>query len=158
MVLQCTFAPQIVSSYNLQIPCYFYHENVEQDMCKKRKTLQVVATAINGVMTSEPSMVEFGTILVNTIVEKDITLFNPSECDVFYTLEVHGYENGVQTLFPNSIKGFLIIIQDSELEVIQRARVLPARSNETVKVKACVRHERPYEFRIYYKADSKDLK
>lgn len=76
-------------------------------MSKNRMTLNVNGTAIRGIMTSKPEIVEFGTILVNTIIERDITLFNPAECDIFYTLEIRGTENGEAVYLENNLKGTL---------------------------------------------------
>lgn len=147
--LQCTFAPFAVSQYKLEIPCYFNHEGSEKEL-KKRATLSVIGTAIRGIIQSKPDIVDFETILVNTISERDITLFNPSECDIFYTLEVYKYENGGVYLLSNKLK-------ESEIEVYQHSKVLPARSNTTVKVKACPKTEKSYEFRIFYKADTQEI-
>lgn len=152
--LQCTFAPNIASNYNLKIPCYYYHEQDDQSSAarlgdeKKRATLSVFGKAINGKLSAKPELVDFGTILVNTIVEKEITILNPSECDIFYTIEVLRFVAGqTGSVIASSLK-------DSGLEVNQKSKVLPARSNETIRIKACAGTESEFEYRIFYKADT----
>ena len=41
--------------------------------------------------------------------------------------------------------------------MFQKSKVLPARSNESIKVQACLKTESQYEFEIYYRTDNKHL-
>jgi hypothetical protein len=150
MQLSCTFAPYTVSRYILKIPCYFHHEDIETEVSKKRTSLNVTGLAVKGIITSKPEIVDFQTVLVNTISERDITLFNTSDCDIFYSVEPYMFKDGEIELLSNKLK-------ESEIEVFQKTNVLPARSHETVKVKICLKNEKKYDFRIYYKADTQQI-
>ncbi|KAI8923507.1 hypothetical protein BC831DRAFT_417141 [Entophlyctis helioformis] len=150
-VLTCTFAPNNTSNFILKIPCYYSHELLYENetVARRRASFVVMGRGMLGNVIAKPSIVEFETILVNTAMEREIVLFNPSECDVFYTLEIYRKNPEDNQLFPlpNNIK-------ESELEITQLVKALPARSNQTLKIKACVRNQSRYEFSVFYRIDA----
>ncbi|OAJ44042.1 hypothetical protein BDEG_27330 [Batrachochytrium dendrobatidis JEL423] len=159
--LICTFAPNCTSNYSLVLPCYYSHEitNETSAIVKKKASFTVFGRGIIGTIVAKPQVVDFETILVNTVSEKEILLFNPSECDVFYTLEIyrkkpstgtHGKIDIVEELLENDITV-------SELEIVQKLRSLPARSNQALKIKACVHEQTRQEFHVYYRIQDHTL-
>eukprot|EP00842_Homolaphlyctis_polyrhiza_P005315 jgi/Hompol1/5785/HPOL_004691-RA len=156
--LTCTFAPNTTSNYLLRLPCFYSHELLDEtaSIARRRASFAVIGRGMLGNVIAKPSVVDFDTILVNTIVEREIVLFNPSECDVFYNLKIYrktpevddqGQDQADRVLLENNLK-------ESELEIIQAVKALPARSNQTLKVKACVRDQTRYEFSVYYSIDA----
>lgn len=95
--MSCSFSPVAAKNFVLHIPCYFSHaishDNEHVNHEKRKASLTLIGKGDNALLTSEPQMVDFGAVLVNSIMEKEIVLFNPSECDVFYTLEVYRVQN-----------------------------------------------------------------
>ena len=128
-----------------------FHVDENAVITRRRATLTVMGQGILGVIIAQPALVDFKTILVNTVIEREIILFNPSECDVFYTLEISckagDNEYSLEHRIPNSLR-------ESDLEIVQRQKVLPARSHQTVKVKACVRDQIKYRFSVHYRIDA----
>ncbi|KAI9203276.1 uncharacterized protein BJ171DRAFT_600142 [Polychytrium aggregatum] len=95
--LTCTFTPMSVKNWTLKLPCYYYHESPDSETIIKesgprRTTLTVIGQGTLGRIVSEPKDIDFGAILVNTVVEKEIVLFNRCECDVVYSLEIYRQE------------------------------------------------------------------
>ncbi|KAJ3413734.1 hypothetical protein HDV05_007637 [Chytridiales sp. JEL 0842] len=97
--LECAFLPNAARNWLLRLPCYYFHEiegesqqQVDAGFAdlynRRRTTLTVIGKGITADIVAEPKVVDFGAVLVNTIVEKEIVLFNPSECDLFYDLEI----------------------------------------------------------------------
>jgi cilia- and flagella-associated protein 65 len=136
---------------------------------KGRKiTLTIIGIGATALITADTNMVDFGAILVNDIVEKEVSIFNQADCDVFYDLEVycihkkditHGVagiddaadltqemetmSKEVETLVPNNVR-------DSQIDVQSITDILPARSIHRLKVRACLRDQTERHFRIYY--------
>ena len=151
MQLQCTFAPPSSSQYKLSIPCFYYHD--EKGSSKQRTTLSIHGTGVFGKLSSSPECLDFSHVLINTCIEKEITLFNPSECDVTFTMGVKKIEKDSD----GNIKYRILNnnLQESQIEVVQKLKVLPARSNVSIKVRACLKDEQVHEFLVYYTTDSK---
>ncbi|ORY53838.1 hypothetical protein BCR33DRAFT_674998 [Rhizoclosmatium globosum] len=161
--LTCVFCPNTEKNWLLKIPCYYSLAPEENEtLCEvrsKRTTLTVVGTGTQAAITAEPNVLDFDAILVNTIVEKEIVIFNPSDCDVFYDLEVYRLDlPGMDSVALDGTKDDQILetrvpnsIRESEFEVIESADVFPARSNQVLKIRACVREQYSHEYRIYYK-------
>ncbi|KAJ3030918.1 UNVERIFIED_CONTAM: hypothetical protein HDU68_007279 [Siphonaria sp. JEL0065] len=173
MQLQCIFAPNVEKNWVLKLPCYYSLAPEENETLyesrNKRTTLTVVGTGTRAGIVAEPKLLDFDAILVNTIVEKEIVIFNPSDCDVFYDLEIYkvqpvknevdeedgassgdknnnssGQDVMEEVLVPNSVR-------ESELEIMETTDIFPARSNHVLKLRACVRVQTDHEYRIYYK-------
>lgn len=152
MELECTFAPATNTNYVLKLPCYYFHEDNEKD--KERVTFAVFGKGIYGKLTSSPSKVDFGNVLINTVVEREVVIFNSTECDVHFTLKI-GFtdpqENNKQLhILANDL-------QESEFEILQPSKVIAARSNQTVKIKACLKSEKPYNISVYYKIAKQEI-
>jgi hypothetical protein len=150
--------------------------DIAPEYSKQRTTLTVFGQGAHGEIVAKPTKLDFGIILVNTLSEKDIIISNTSDCDVFYSLEIHSQISsaerevdwqGKTPLRPNSIvgKNFLLSFpnialsqneKDSELETIQHSKLLPARSSQTLKMRACVKEQKDYHFTVYYRIESKD--
>ncbi|KAI8834503.1 hypothetical protein BC829DRAFT_448428 [Chytridium lagenaria] len=75
---------------------------------KHRATLTVIGNTSDSRLKADPQTVDFGAILVNTLSEKEITLYNAADCDVFYNLVVKFSEDLVDHPKPhknNDIEG-----------------------------------------------------
>jgi hypothetical protein len=152
MPLQCTFSPPAASKYILNVPCYYFHDEKRPE--KQRTTLSIYGIGVYGKLSSSPEQLDFTNILINTCVEKEITLFNPSECDIIFTI-------GIKKIIRNKdgSASYEILkndLQESQIEVCQKTKILPARSNESIIVKACLKtlDKSAQEFLIYYSTDS----
>ncbi|KAJ3110075.1 hypothetical protein HK100_003162 [Physocladia obscura] len=133
----------------------------------KRTSLTVIGTGTKAHIVADTKILDFGAVLVNTFVEKDITIFNPSDCDVFYDLEIFciqkrsavtGYLDGENLLNDCSLEqpNFEEIkvsnnLRESEFEILDTRDLFPARSNQILKIRACVRRQAEHEYRIYYR-------
>ncbi|KAJ3219527.1 hypothetical protein HDU67_000472 [Dinochytrium kinnereticum] len=178
--LLCTFTPNIMKSWVLRLPCYYSHEfksdsdqnNDGGDLLRKhRATLTVIGNAADSRLTAEPGTIDFGAILVNTVSEREITLYNTADCDVFYTLSVNKVlkvetgdagdekedQNDAISLSaaaqpkPQELQEIETeLFSGSELEVLHGTDVLPARSKHVLKIRACIRDQIEHVFRIYY--------
>ncbi|KAJ3335278.1 hypothetical protein HDU91_002257, partial [Kappamyces sp. JEL0680] len=153
MELQCTFAPNAATAYNLKIPCYYYHEKKNGET--QRSTLYINGRGAVGSLTASPDLLDFSNVLINTTMERDITLFNPSDCDINFTL-------GIKKLQTDQAgKARLVEIENDllqgEVQIFQKSKILPARSNETIRIRTCLRNKAAYEFHIYYKTDKQKL-
>jgi hypothetical protein len=177
--LECAFLPNAARNWLLRLPCYYFHETndntAEQvsEYQQRRTTLTVIGKGITANIKAEPQVVDFGAILVNTIVEKEIVLFNPSECDLFYDLEVYMLkeippepapegdqdkeeETHTDLVKPLPVKQYEEVlisnnVRESEIDVVQFTDILPARSNHSLKVRACVRSQTQHTFKLYYR-------
>ncbi|KAI9333355.1 hypothetical protein DFJ73DRAFT_963215 [Zopfochytrium polystomum] len=181
----CSFSPVAAKSFLLRLPCYFSHDPPSQEpsissgKAENRATLTVIGKGTTATVVAKPSMVDFGAILVNAIVEKEIMLCNSAECDVFYDLEIYRVQkvqpeiqeatqedadeasqvdgtqegdpakswNETEVLLTNDIRSSVIDIQQS-------TDILPARSHHCLKVRACIRDQTDYHFRVYYRMKS----
>ncbi|KAJ3300829.1 hypothetical protein HK104_000022 [Borealophlyctis nickersoniae] len=205
MDLMCTFAPNSAKNWVLKLPCYYSHETDggqatqshegSPDFSNRRSTLTVVGQGTHGRVVADPSVINLDAILVNTIVERDLVLYNPCDCDVFYTLEIArrrgdlgergekdpaGEDGGEYTgdlmpgddeeVLPNSVRGggqsagslcwenrSRAVETETGLEIIQSTKVLPARSNQTLRVRVCLTEQLQHEFRIYYRLEESAL-
>ncbi|KAH6577222.1 hypothetical protein BASA60_004157 [Batrachochytrium salamandrivorans] len=157
--LTCTFSPNSCSNFEIMLPCYYSHQILDETtlISRKRASFFIKGCGIVGTLVSKLQVVDLETILVDTIVEKEIVIFNPSECDVFYALEIYcktqstsdkGELKSEDKLIENSIK------MGSELEIMQTAKCIPAKSNQALKIKACVHNQTQYEFSVYYHIDA----
>lgn len=108
MEMTCTFAPTSTKHCVLKLPCYYKHEKgdfLEADSVDRRSTLTVLGNGSYGEIKADVDAIDFDVILVNTVTEREITLFNSSNCDVFYSLEIcqsrlggtmeHGHDAGI---------------------------------------------------------------
>ncbi|KAJ3049787.1 hypothetical protein HK097_009215 [Rhizophlyctis rosea] len=165
--LTCTFAPNAPKSWTLRIPCYYSHEqkvvdakssesDVLPDFNERRTTLLVAGRGTHGKIVTDPDTIDLGPVLVNTIVERDMVVYNPCECDVFYSLQVarkrkrkdveaeeKEREDDGEEALPNNVK-------NAGLEIAQISRVLPARSQQTLRIRLCLTEQVLHEFKIYY--------
>ncbi|KAJ3320632.1 hypothetical protein HDV06_005150 [Boothiomyces sp. JEL0866] len=151
--LQCTFAPATTTNYVLKLPCYYFHEDDAKD--RERVTFAVFGKGIYGKLTSSPEKVDFGNVLINTMVEREVVIFNSTECDVQFSLKIGYVEteegNGKPIrILPNNL-------QESEFEILQPSKIIAARSNQTVKIKACLKSEQAYNISVYYKIDKQEI-
>jgi hypothetical protein len=156
--IHCTFAPNAAAHYTFKVPCYYSHEPMENnfEINSKRSTLTVSAKSIVGSITSSTSLVDFGTILVNNNAERDVTLFNSTECDMFYSLVLHRVDiNGAETVVQNDIKSLVHLTLESEVEVLQVSKVLPARSTQFATLRTYIREAKSSNYKLYYVSDSK---
>ncbi len=101
-------------------------------------------------LTVTPALLDFSNILINTTMELELILFNPSDCDIHFNLGVQKiiHEEGQfkSINLPNNLV-------EGEIQVVQKSNVLPARSNETIMVKACLKSDVAQTFQIYYQRD-----
>ena len=58
------------------------------DFNERRTTLLIAGRGTHGKIVTDPDVIDLGPVLVNTIVERDMVVYNPCECDVFYSLQV----------------------------------------------------------------------
>ncbi|KAJ3381899.1 hypothetical protein HDU84_004761 [Entophlyctis sp. JEL0112] len=116
----------------------------------KRSSLTVMASGIKAEITPNAKSLPFGAILVNTIVEQEMTIFNHGECDIFYDLEIHGVDDSensasdIENILPNNIR-------ESEIEITNAADSFPSRSKQVLRVRACLREQIQRLFRVYYR-------
>ncbi|KAJ3221474.1 hypothetical protein HK099_003484 [Clydaea vesicula] len=159
--LSCTFAPTFAKSWAIRIPCYYNHQNEElagqttnivpsilSPHTQRRATFTVMGLGVFGKISTEiKNNLDFGPCLVNTIVEKEIRIFNPCECDVYFKVEAKS-ANSRQSLFlPKSSK-------NDELEIVQSSNMLPARSHQNLKIKCCLKNSGEHNFIISYILES----
>jgi hypothetical protein len=147
--LCCTFAPTTANLHTLKIPCYYVHG--AENEAKRRSTFIVIGEGIFGELNASPANLSFDNVLINTTMEKEITIFNPSACDVNYSLIAQR-----KTISADGTSHMVALkdeFPESELQILQKSSILPARSNTTVKIKVCLKNEAFYEFKILYKMD-----
>ncbi|KAI8813741.1 hypothetical protein BJ742DRAFT_377453 [Cladochytrium replicatum] len=96
IVMRCTFAPSAAKDWVLKIPCHYVHQDdssasaiTDHEVSHRRTSLTVIGEGIMGRIVSIPPVLEFGPTLVNAVTEREITLWNQSECDMEYYLEVY---------------------------------------------------------------------
>ncbi|KAJ3177806.1 hypothetical protein HK101_010188 [Irineochytrium annulatum] len=91
MELVCTFSPTFTKNWVLRLPCYYFldTETDSPTADSRKETLTVIGQGTSARLSCEEEAIDFGAILVNTAVEKDLSLYNSHECDVFYALEVY---------------------------------------------------------------------
>ncbi|KAJ3105560.1 hypothetical protein HDU97_007902 [Phlyctochytrium planicorne] len=165
--LVCTFSPNIMKNWILRIPCYYSHDVEdaadEKDLMlkKRRVTLTVVGNAADSRLVAQPQIVDFGAILVNTISDREITLHNTADCDVFYSLaiskvvmpeqanEITEHEIYAKQLMAQEVNE-IDVHDSSEIEILQTTDVLPARSKHSLKIRACIHEQTNQMFRLYY--------
>ncbi|KAJ3334134.1 hypothetical protein HDU76_008596 [Blyttiomyces sp. JEL0837] len=191
-VLTCTFSPNTAKKWVLRLPCFYYHDvetigsgsndAISWNTQKRRTTLTIIGRGTTASIRAEPKLVDFGAVLINTAIEKEITITNIEECDIFYDLEIYAVEKApeaekredevdedmevstdakkagaanpaqetcaevaeIEQLVPNNIR-------TSCLEIQQQKDVLPARSNQVLKIRTRVREQVSHHFRVYYK-------
>ncbi|KAJ3035518.1 hypothetical protein HDV00_003672 [Rhizophlyctis rosea] len=168
--LTCTFAPNAPRSWVMRIPCYYSHEyrdettlqpDVAPDFNERRTTLLIAGRGTHGKIVTDPDIIDLGPVLVNAIVERDMIVYNPCECDVFYSLQVARKrkrkdieakeenklaKEEVEELLPNNVKS-------AGLEIAQLSRVLSARSQQTLRIRLCLTEQVLHEFKIYYRLE-----
>jgi hypothetical protein len=91
ITLNCTFSPQTDIDYCIRIPCFYSHDifgmlTNKLDKEVRRTTFVVHGQGVYGKLTTSMDTLEFQNILVNTVMEDDITVFNPSYCDIFFSI------------------------------------------------------------------------
>ncbi|KAJ3349706.1 hypothetical protein HDU83_000324 [Entophlyctis luteolus] len=117
---------------------------------EQKFSLTVMASGIKAEITPNAKSLPFGAILVNTIVEQEMTIFNHGECDIFYDLEIHGVDDSensasdIENILPNNIR-------ESEIEITNAADSFPSRSKQVLRVRACLREQIQRLFRVYYR-------
>ncbi|KAJ2994628.1 hypothetical protein HDV02_001454 [Globomyces sp. JEL0801] len=148
MELQCIFSPTISTYYNLKIPCYYFHE--AEDSSKQRATFVVNGRGMHGELRVEKDTIDFENILINTLTEKEVIVYNPSDCDIYYSLELKDSQNNLIARSNDTTKG-------SEFQIVQKSNYLASRSHEAVRVKACLKSERKYEMNFFYKISRQEI-
>jgi hypothetical protein len=149
--LTCIFAPSTETNYNLKIPCYFSHDSA--DIEQRRATFAITGTGVVGNLTCSTDTLVFDNILVNTITESEVTIFNPSPCDIYYSIYLNSKAviNDVITVIENCSSL-------DELEISVKSKILPARSSGTLKIKLCLKTQSLYEFGVNYKIEKSATK
>jgi hypothetical protein len=100
-------------------------------------------------VTKSKDIVNLGPCLVNTVVAKEVSLCNPCECDVYFKLiAVKVSDSNEDEILENDLNV-------SELEIIQKSNIIPARSNQSLSLRACLKSADAYRFNIYYIIDCK---
>ncbi|KAJ1562128.1 hypothetical protein HK405_015525, partial [Cladochytrium tenue] len=171
-MLTCFLSPVAARSFLLRLPCYFSHgrtvessgHSVESAERVYRTTLTVVGKGALATLVADPTNVEYGAVLVNAIVEREVAIFNPSESDVFYDLEIYR----VTTTEPQFVEPtdddasaaalprvevetrLCNDVRLSEIDILQSTDILPARSRQFIKIRVCIREQTEHRFRIYY--------
>lgn len=162
--MNCVFSPKDNKSWVLKIPCFYYHsdkESAENDSLasQKKTTLSVLCSGSTGSIICDLKNIDFGVILVNTVSEKDIILYNTSECDLNYALEIHeSLEGGAyskvdpdsKSRFPRNLKICSSSLSDSLTSSHHSYDVLPARSRQILKLQAHPKQDRLYNFKVFY--------
>jgi hypothetical protein len=100
-------------------------------------------------VTKSRDVVDFGPCLVNTVVAKEVSLCNPCECDVYFKLFA------VKVIDSNEDQILVDDLESSELEIIQKSNIIPARSNQNISLRACLKSADAYRFKIFYILDCK---
>ncbi|KAI8822927.1 uncharacterized protein EV422DRAFT_585444 [Fimicolochytrium jonesii] len=186
MEFECSFAPNAVRNWVMKLPCYFCHEPDEssdgrpQDMTKRRSTLTVIGQGINGSMEASPDVLDLGAVLVNSIIERDVLLSNPTACDALYELEITRKTRKPQQRSENRSKDNLSRrskddlsrrgdaaeslehtvsgpFEECGIEIKQLYPILPARSHQALRVKLCLREQQKHEFTVYYRLKLQSL-
>jgi hypothetical protein len=76
-------------------PLFFYPQfvglakNEFEHFSIKRATLLIIGHGVFGELKCNHAAIDFNDILIDTLTEQDITIYNPSDCDVHYTLEMY---------------------------------------------------------------------
>jgi hypothetical protein len=156
----CTFAPLNTKNWVLKIPCYYHHEG-NSDI-PHRETFTVFGKGNIGSIKASPQKVDFGVILVNTNADRDIVISNPSECDLYFAVEIVMEKS--HSVTPSSTRSeanldllkaekgnFYRLISGNELQISLMKKLLPAHSNQTLKLTACVKEQREYKFTVFYR-------
>ena len=169
--MTCVFYPKDNKSWVLKIPCYYYHTckesgNTSIISLEKKSTLSILCSGAYGTITCEPKNIDFGVILVNTVCEKEIILYNSSECDLNYTLGIlEQLEEGVfSKIESTNSKSFippnLSVCSSIPLECLSGSRstseILPARSRQVLKLRAQPKENRIYNFKLFYSLVAKN--
>ncbi|TPX66179.1 hypothetical protein SpCBS45565_g04639 [Spizellomyces sp. 'palustris'] len=177
MDLVCTFAPNVARNWVIKLPCYYHHELREPgvdydhqwspDFSRRRTTFSVVGQGTHGKILAQPEILDLNAVLVHSLVEREMILHNPTECDVVYHLELtrqrksktdtdEGKESdeiGTEEEggpVPNSVN-------DSGLEIVQKSKILPARSHQALRVRVRLSEQVPYRYRVYYTLEPQSL-
>ena len=96
-------------------------------------------------------------MLVNAQAERDVCLFNPSDCDLKYRLEFYRVVDKMETIAetPDSAattkREFLVAngLKQSQIFCSRSNGTIFSRSHQIVKVRASPSYQKPYEFRLY---------
>ena len=81
---------------------------------------------------------------MNTLVEKEFTITNPCECDVnFFLVATKEQET----------KHCDLALDDSELEIFQKSKMIPARSEQRISLRICLKREETVKFKVFYSLD-----
>ena len=163
--INCTFMPEHARKYSLRIPCLFSHDqhskSIEADV-ERMVMLNIVGNAMHGNLSVTSPTVNFEAVLIHSIVEKEIVIYNPCECDVYYRLEItkdntpgstvsslmdlddDDLLDGEQSLVENNLVA-------SQIEIVQPSDVLSARSHHYVKIRLCLSEQREKHFKVSYR-------
>ncbi|KAI9102498.1 hypothetical protein DFS34DRAFT_577433 [Phlyctochytrium arcticum] len=172
--LTCTFAPNIERQWVIKIPCFYHHElrGTYAIALNRRSTLTVIGQGTHGRITAQPKHLDLSAVLVHSLVEKEIVLANPTECDVFYNLELirimqspEGGESAGSKIGPiandEGPQEFEEVVQNnvsiSGLEIAQRTNILPARSHQTLRVRVRLSEQVSYRYRVFYRLEPQTL-
>lgn len=130
-----------------------------------RKSISVVGRGTQGTIYAESKTIEFNNVLVNTQEERHVQLFNPSDCDVKYHLELtrvlreetetnaadgEAIPVANEIVLPNQLR-------HAQITVNQTSGIISSRSHQIVKVRVGLRYSKHYEFRLYCKIEKDSL-
>lgn len=184
--LCCVFSPKIEKNWVLKIPCYYKHEIdgcIEEKVTQQRVALTVIGKGTTGRITTDVNgKLDFGPCLVNTVVEKGFTIYNPCECDVYYKLEILSADKSKPVVFEegdvielidkisvdnNKIDSTKVYkpenlirstrLTESEIEIVAHEAMLPARSCKSLQIKLQLKNASEKQFQIFYVLESKNI-
>lgn len=162
--MKCVFSPKDNKSWVLKIPCFYYHSEKgladnSSLLSQKKSTLTILCSGTFGKIICDPKTIDFGVILVNTVSDKEITLYNNNECDLNYALEIHETLDGhsyskMEYSDKKYIPPNLRICSSSASNSRQDFRTftdkLSAKSRQILKLQANPKEGRLYKFKIFY--------
>ncbi|TPX30807.1 hypothetical protein SmJEL517_g05717 [Synchytrium microbalum] len=141
-VLKCTFNPTAVRGYNVTLACQFGHHLSEQPPWPDHPqnfvntlTLDVKGQGSIGKVVAEPKLIDFGPVLLGQAAEREVRIFNPTECDILFDLNVVRVGGGSD---------------DAKFDVTTSSDMLYARAYSTIRIRVepskCVESK----FRVLY--------
>lgn len=150
IVAQSTFTPKVEKFYSFRAFCYYGHGDAGnvffgyllKRVEKKRIVVQVSGRGSMGILFSDPKTIDLKHVLINAPTERELFIYNASDCDVPYKLEVR------QITGDNLEQMETVICNNREVILSSNSGVVPARAYQSLKICLMLQFQRKYEFLI----------
>eukprot|EP00668_Euglena_longa_P002354 GGOE01002719.1.p1 GENE.GGOE01002719.1~~GGOE01002719.1.p1 ORF type:complete len:1874 (-),score=555.85 GGOE01002719.1:418-6039(-) len=126
--LRVTFRPSEEKKYLLRLPCQCSVVGLPADPKSTHRTaLTVIGEGQIGGLTMEPPLLDFGDVRVGTSESRQLTLFNSTGCDIYFSLAYRASEATAAAAAPT--------VENDPLAFSTAAGMLPARAHMAVQVR-----------------------